>query len=407
MNHSGSNTGYAADLAALERRATALSAATDAAIRTVVPDPTAVRACGRVLGLNKNLAWKLVNLAAATDIATVLSTLPGGRGWQKTIVALTQSNCDQGLVEDLREAIDALEREITERGIDRTTLTAMAAGGLDSSRSRDEYRRLREQAVLANQTLWGTAAAITGSTYLVTRSGVDDLIDILSMAWMTGLHRLTPGPKFDVHVATTAYSDTTEKAVVGRAMNEDRIPHLVDELSTSGAAEELIARTLGTHHTILFDGGGTSPMRTIRIAFADLLPKAAYIHARHPREIGTFGTSVHVPASWAVLEVLVERSIPWPDQPEVANYSQVSGAPKRNHWNDLTRLPMAETVRSGLHVDLPSELRDTRAWHQSMLTYAARTVGRSLADFRAFQVAVPFPVLSSNLMLRWALPAPR
>ena len=108
MNHSGSNTGYAADLAALERRATALSAATDAAIRTVVPDPTAVRACGRVLGLNKNLAWKLVNLAAATDIATVLSTLPGGRGWQKTIVALTQSNCDPGLVEDLREAIDAL-----------------------------------------------------------------------------------------------------------------------------------------------------------------------------------------------------------------------------------------------------------------------------------------------------------
>ncbi|MFM1832576.1 MAG: hypothetical protein RLZZ461_892, partial [Planctomycetota bacterium] len=105
MTSPDTSTGYAADLVALQQRAEAMSVALDAALRSLVPDPTAVRACGRVLGLNKNLAWKLVNLAAAPDIATVLSSLPGKRGWQKTIEAFRESECDESLLDDLQAAL--------------------------------------------------------------------------------------------------------------------------------------------------------------------------------------------------------------------------------------------------------------------------------------------------------------
>ncbi len=408
MTPPDTSTGYAADLAALERRAHALSGAVDAALRTVVPDPTAVRACGRVLGLNKNLAWKLVNLAAAPDIATVLSSLPGKRGWQKTMEAFAESDCDEALIEELQAAIAGFDREIADRGIDRTTLTAMAAGGLDSDRSRDEYRRLREQAMLANRTLWGTAADVLGSTYVLTRSGTDDLLDILSLSWFHGLHRTGPGPRCRVFMATSSYSDRAEDAVLGEAIARSEVPCLIPELSSADAADELIVRHHADKDHVFLAGAGTSPSRGIDLVFGERLEKAAYIHARHEREVGTFGTTIHIPCSWTVLEVLVERSIPLGDSPEAATYSQVSGPAVRNHWIDVQRLPMAEGVRSGLHVDLPGELREARKSHQKMLTFAAKATGRSLADFMAHQIVVPFPVLSSNLLLRTILsPAPR
>jgi len=409
MTTSAHNPGYAADLAALDRRGRTLSAAVEAALAGVVPDPTAVRACGRMLGLDKNLAWKLVNLAGAADIATVLSCLPGRRGWRKTIEAFAASACDPDLVEDLRTAVAAFDGEIATRGIDRTTLAAMAAGGLDSERSLTEFRRLREQAMLANAVLWGTEACISGATYLIVPSSDDDdqdLLDILSLSWRHGLHRTGPGPRCRVFMATSAYAVDDPDAVLGDPLSTDGPPRLIPELSSPTGARELhIHRQDGRSH-IFLDGAGTSPTRPIDLVFAERLPRAAYIHARRDGELGTFGAAQHLPSRWAVLEVLVHRSIAWPESPEAATYSQITGPAPRNHWSDVQRLPMAEVVRSGSPVDLPDELRDHRERHRRILTFAAEWLDRSLAEFTAHQVVVPFPVLSSNLLLRWRLPAP-
>ncbi|MFM1890289.1 MAG: hypothetical protein RLZZ565_1046, partial [Planctomycetota bacterium] len=69
-------------------RSRTLSEALAVALADVVRDPTAVRACGRVLGVDKNLAWRLVRLAEAPDLASVLSSRPGSRGWGLTFAAL-------------------------------------------------------------------------------------------------------------------------------------------------------------------------------------------------------------------------------------------------------------------------------------------------------------------------------
>jgi hypothetical protein len=258
--------------------------------------------------------------------------------------------------------------------------------------------------MLANRMLWGTAAQMSSATYVLTRAGTDDLLDILSLSWLHGLHRTGPGPRCRIFMATSAFSDQAEDAIVGEAIVRTGVPCLIPELSSSAATDEVIVHRHDDKDHVVFEGAGTSPTRTIDLVFAERLEKAAYIHARDPREIGTFGVKVHIPCAWAVLELLIERSIPWHDAPEAAAYSQVSGPAIRNHWSELQRLPMAEVVRSGLHVDLPNDLREARGAHQRLLTYAARTTGRSLADFTTHQLAVPYPVLSSNLLLRSILP---
>ena len=68
---------------------------------------------------------------------------------------------------------------------------------------------------------------------------------------------------------------------------------------------------------------------------------------------------------------------------------------------------MTEATQSGLDADLPDELDSIRAAHHMVLADAAERLGRSLADFTSHLVAVPWPVLASNLMLRWRLPQPK
>lgn len=398
------NTGYASDLAALDRRATAVSDAVAAAIGAVVRDPTAIRACGRVLGISRNLAWKLVRIAGAADLAGVLSSSPGGRGWRLVLEALTANGCDADLVRGLRDAVDRLDAEIAARGIDRRTLASMAGGGLDSPASREEQRRLREQATHANATVWGVLAEVSISSYLVVPSGTADLLDLESILSIRGLHRLGPGPTVRIQADTTAYRGDDPRRVAAHLDETEAAACFDHDHSTPGVESELVVRKVGGSPIVHFEGAGTSPVRPVDVVFHEHLERAAYVHARQPHEVGTFGAGVLVPARWFVLEVLVERSIPWQDPPEAAAYSQVHGIPPRNHWSELQRLPMTESAGSGLDADLPDDLDGVRAAHHAVLADAAARLDRSLADFTTHLVAVPWPVLASNVMLRWRLP---
>lgn len=404
MRDSSPSTGYAADLAALEARATALSDAVADAIHAVVPDPSAIRACGRVLGISKNLAWKMVHIAGAADLSSVLSAIPGPRGWRLALDALVDADCEPDLIDRLRLEIERFDSEIERRRIDRRTLAAMAGGGLDSRVNREEQRRLREQAMLANATVWGALAEASIITYLVTPSGEDDFVDLLSITSIRGLHRLSPGPSIKIHLTTSAYHDRRDDAVYGRSGRDEPPTSLAEPFCSPGAAAEIVVRQEGDQHHIHFEGAGTSATRPVDLVFVERLDRAAYTHARHPREIGTFGGGVLMPSRWAVLEVLVDRSIPWIDPPEAAAYSQVQGSPPRNHWSEVQRLPMTESAQSGLDADLPEELDAIRIDHHAVLSEAADRMGRSLADFTTHLVAVPAPVLASNIMLRWLLP---
>ena len=407
IRESTPTTGYAADLAALDARATAVSDAVAAAIHSVVPDPTAIRACGRVLGISKNLAWKMVHIAGAADLATVISASPGPRGWKLVVEALENARCDPGLVEHLRSAIARFDREIKDRDIDRRTLASMAGGGLDSAASREEQRRLREQATLANATVWGVLAEASISSYLVVPSGRDDLLDIESVSSLRGLHRLGPGPSVPIQVGTSAYRDNDPQRVTA-SMPDGEPDTLFDrEHSTPGVESELVLEQGDSTGIVHFEGGGTSPTSPVDVVFTERLEEAGYAHARHPHEIGTFGSGVLVPSRWFVLETFVERSIPWHETPEAAAYSQIHGVPPRNHWSEVQRLQMTEATQSGLDADLPDELDSIRAAHHMVLADATERLGRSLADFTSHLVAVPWPVLASNLMLRWRLPQPK
>jgi hypothetical protein len=395
--------GYADDLAVLEHRAIALAEAVDAVLLVSVPDPTAIRACGRVLGISRTLAWKLIRLAGAVDVASVLSALPGGRGWGTIMTGLERVGCDPRLLDDLRNEIDRFDAEITARGLDRERLAAMAGGGLDSEAVRRSQSRWREQATHATSRIWGVLAEVRIASYLVVPSGTDDLLDLASVSSIRGLHRLGPGPNPRLQMTTGAFRGATDGRIAPLASAD----WFDAAHSTPGVEDELRVHAFDSGCHVHFEGSGTSAVQPVDIVFREHLREAAYEYARHPREIGTFGAAVLLPSRWFVLEVLVDRSIAWDPLPEAATFSQLTGMPPRYRWSDVQRLPMFETVESGLDVDLPEELEAVRRPHHEVLVDAAGGLGRTLADFSTHMVVVPWPVLSSNVMIRWRLPERR
>ena len=371
---------------------------------SVVRDPTAVRACGRVLGVDKNLAWRLVRLAEASDLAGVLTSRPGSRGWGLAFAALRGAGCDARLVEELEIARAAFEQEIRDRRLDERTLRFLAFGGLETDQGREEILKIRRDGTELAASRFGTRADALATAYLVTPSGEGDLLDLTAVTMLFGLRRVGPGPNLEVHRGTNSGSDWRPDRIRSSIEAHRGIGSLVPSLSSPGAVEELLVAANPALNVVHFRGAGDSATQGIDAVFVESLPKAAYADARHPGERGAFGAPVLVPTTWFILEVLVERSVRWGAIAEGSMYSQIAGPFNRLQYFEQQRLPMVELPESGIDADLPDELGDLREAHRAALEHASAGCDRSLADFTLHRLVVSHPPLSTNIRLRWRLP---
>ena len=397
--------GLPQQLGELANRARSLSEALSAAIGAVVRDPTAVRACGRVLGVDKNLAWRLVRLAGSSDLAGVLSSRPGSRGWGLALAALDRAGCEPRLVADLVAARQAFEQEILDRRLDERTLRFLAFGGLETDEGREEILRIRRDGGELAARRFGTRADALATAYLVTPSGEDDLLDLSSITMLFGLRRVGPGPSLEIHRGTNSGSDSRSERFRSPIEAHRGIGSLVPSLSTPAAAEELFVAANPAINAVHFRGSGDAAMRGIDAVFIESLPKAAYAEARHPGELGSYGAPALVPAAWFILEVLVERSVRWGGSAQAGMYTQIAGPFNRLRFFEQQRLPLVELPESDVEVDLPDEMGGLRKPHRAALELAAAAGGRSLADFTIHRLVVSHPPLSTNIILRWRLPS--
>lgn len=405
MTASAQDSGYVADLAALDEHVFRISQALAAVMASVDADPSTIRAMSRRLGISRHLAWQLGRIAEASELACALAAIPGDRGWRTVFEAFQRAGCDPELLSDLRNAVAGLHDECERRRIDRRTITAMAGGGLDSAAAHRNLLQWRERASLASAEVLGAMGEARLVTYFVMPSGAGDLLDIESISSIRGLHRLGPGPSLLMEIGVSAFGADHARRVTADGTPDDSLDWFDRKHSSPGVESEVRIFEVDRTRHLHFEGLGTSPSRSIDVVTHERLPNAAYVHAREPREIGTFGAPVLLPLRWFVLEVMLERTIKWPRRPEAAAYSQVPGVPRRNRWPEMQRVPMLESVRSGWRAALPRELGSIRAAHQDMLVDAALRLGRSIEDFVPHRLVVPWPMVASNLMLRWRLPS--
>jgi hypothetical protein len=402
-------TGHVEDRTVILEATARLCEAARLALQEAVDEPGVARACGRELGIDKSLAWKLVSLTQAPSPAEAITMMPGPRGWQQIIDALAATTIATTRVEEVRESLRAFVRETGRRGFDRRRLRTLATEVDTSVRGRMEANRLREAATAANTAIWGVGANTLIASYLLQPTGDSDRLAIAAVTMFQGLHRSRPGPEMAIHRRGRI------RATGDATIDEQGCTIECADLCGADAMAEIATQNDGDEACVTFRGDRTSPAHPIDLVFAERLPSFAYMFARSEGELGSFGVPIWIPVHRLVLEVLVPPSIPWTTTPSAVAFNEISNSTHHLAWRDLHEFPVVETPETAIRLDEPSAMTlppaSTGGTPPSSKTYAtaieraAAAIGGTPHEYFRHRLIIDHPLLSSNVVLRWPLPA--
>lgn len=373
------------------------------ALEGVLPESSGGRACGRVLGLKRDLGWKIYAIATSTDAPTVLRLLPRRAGWQLVLKGLGAARCPDGKIRALAAAIEAITERLDAAHIDRDLLRSVAAGGLDTGRESLAMVRCRTAARRANEEIYGVRAEALLGASLVGPPDPDHRVAILGFTQFEGLRRLRPGHAVPVHYTRQARTSgwSGVRADLGAGVGR-RVPGLVADLSDPAIDAGLVRAVERPPGTVIeYLGDGSEPPRGHRVVFADVLPHEGTVgRADAPAQVDLL---VDLPIAYALCEVWLHREIRRTGDPAAALLGSFGRGPVLGDDIDLVRLPLEATVEAITKPSLPRPFASGRHAHLETLRRGAARLGRPLDEFEGFRVVVRDPPVGSRVTLAWRM----
>lgn len=400
------------DRDAMRRCAESLSEACRKALEVVVADPTAVRAAGRTLGLDKSLAMKLVRIAHASDAEEIFGVLPGPRGWGR-ILERVESRDDAGVVTSrLRSAVDDFQREASRRGLSRSHLVGWSTRAGSSIVSASDALQIRDSVTRSNAAIWGVAADAMLRTFVVVPGPGVGRHRLAVVTTVHGLHRTRPGPEWSVHRIAPSDRQEGDEA-------HDRDGDAVEtidcsDLCTHGGVAvsgEFRNRLGETYRT--FRGDSTGPADRVDLVFAEAGPDTPAMRDSASEEHWELGTTILVPVSRVLIEVVVGGELPFRAVPRSWSVVLSSGRPLSSPSEALHRLPMTEAIEGPAPVEPGERLvpavegvsSQARTRHASAIERAMAFLGVEHRAAVRHRVDIANPMLASGIRLAWPWPS--
>lgn len=373
------------------------------ALRSVLPELSGGRACGRALGLKRDLGWKIYAIATSTDTPTVLRLLPRRTGWALVLKGLRDAKCPPGRVAALAAAIDRISERLDAAHIDRALLRAVAAGGLDSARESLAMVRGRAAARKANEEIYGVRAEAILGTYLIGPPDRKHRVDLVGSAHIEGLRRLRPGPAVPIHYSMQAREARWKGIRAGRgAGGSRRVPSLVADLSDPAIEAGLVRAVDRPPGSVIeYLGDGSEPPRGHRAVFADFMRHGGTVGPTDDR--ADLSLVIDLPISRALLEVWLHRSIRRASDPVAALLGSFGRLPAVGGENQLMRLPLEATAHAIPTPSPPRAFSGAGRVHLEMVRRGAARLGRPLDEFEGFRVVVGDPPIGSRVVLAWSM----
>ncbi len=157
-------------------------------------DPGRTRESARVLGLNRQLVWRLSRIVLAAEPGAVLSKMPGRQGMAKFFAACRDRGADPAALQEADEAFRKFERAIDAISGDRRSLAALMANqgeGMPASALERERRKLFE----GGRAVWGVQAKVRFlSVFLFPAPDDESMMDVAHVIGYVGFRRLRAIP---------------------------------------------------------------------------------------------------------------------------------------------------------------------------------------------------------------------
>jgi hypothetical protein len=376
-------------------------------LSAVGADPQDSQSICRVIGLNKNLAWRFSKLIQADDPCVALAQLPGGGGLKIFFKSLQRAGSSPELLQAGRAAVEEYERLIEVHSGDRATLEMMGSELSPFGRQeRDEYHR--KMLFQGASYVWGVQTRVMLKIGIVGPGHEDGLLEFASLSglidfrrlrsdvsWVVASRRSTNDDGSDMSPAASEPLDPrcagAEHAPLMTDFCSQPLPELRRVVNPTGATFELIEGPVGN------TGARTCVVGTIQRRIP---------YYRTPEN--TFGENsarCDTPAELMIVDLLIHERFEFAIPPRVTLNSELGAAiPYPGRGRDQNRLPLFETMKdfgAGAAPLVTPEVRQYRKMVQAMFD---RT-GWNPGEFRNFRIKVAYPVCPSALVMQYDLPA--
>ena len=398
-NSDAADTGYSAQSAALAAGAMALHDSLRRILDRLFPALDGARACGRALGLRRNLGWQLFTIAHTTDYAGIVRALPQRHGWEIAVRALEVRQATKDELRVLSKAVSDLRGLLDAPGGSRSTLRAAAAGALDSAAQRRKAVRMRAAATRANAHIHGIKVRMCVSSIMIGPVRPRGVVDIVAATTIDGLCRTRPGSAWPIYHTLEAIDD--KRACLGVMSGRYRavgIPPLAADLSTAGAAEKwLRLRSDGKTQFVELRDRGAEHANPLRLAFLAFLPRSGSVLRSETESRLLF--LMNAPTERGVVEVWFHQSVSLRNDPSALLLSSPNLDRRVLSAYEIERLPLeknAEPVKGSKIVGISPE---AGASHTELLRRGSARLGAAMEDFRGFRLDVTHPPWMSMLAL--------
>ncbi len=391
---------------ALQRVEAAFAAVRFAAIevlRPLLPASSGARSCGRALGLERTLGWKLWTIAHTADLATGLRAMPGRRGWSQVMNALRQRNASAVALESLHGAVEQFLATLGEFQADPALLRAIGAGGMDRREERQKMVAARRRSARANEQVYGLHAELVIVSALLCPGPAAGTVSLACTTLFDGVRRTRPGMPWPIYGRLATLDTLRNERKLGTPMDlRSPLPPVVSDLSSPGLTDARlrIGERDGGAFVELADLGPDDP--PARICAAELVEVASDPgSSQHPVHL-RFGSQL--PTDGLTLEVLVHRSLPLASDPSPWLCATPLSIRSLHGWHEEVRLPLEAEPRP-INLTSSPKRRSPAGVRLELLRRTAAALHHTLEEFAAFEACVPFPPLFGSLFMSFELGA--
>jgi len=390
-----------------ETSARALATATRTALGTLLQESGGARSCGRSLGLERTLGWKLWTVAQSSDLSTLLRALPGRRGWIQIVSALRSRGPVPEAAHGVQVAAEQLLALVGELQRSPALLRAIGGGALDRAVDRDRMVSARRKARRANERVYGLHADLATVHALLAPEAATRRVTLACAAVFEGVVRSRPGMPWPIYARLATLDTRKGTRALGTPVDaKSPLAPVVAELSSPGALRGALrtgAREDGAFLEIAdLPAGDRTPMR---IATGEFI-RGASLRVRGRPDPVHLRLGSYLPADLLALQVLVHRSLSLSTAPSAWLCGTPLSIRSLEGWTEESRLPLESECERISTAELGQGCGAAGSTSLDLLRRTASAIGHPLDAFDAYQVRVPFPPLFGSLFVSFEIAPP-
>lgn len=376
-------------------------------LSSVGADPSRTRESARLLGLSRQLTWRLSRVVCATEPETILSDIPGPQGMSKFVVACRDLGAPEENVSALLKAAESFEHAIEAISGNRKTLAALMAnqsGRPDAAAHERERRKLFE----GGAAVWGVHASVRFvSVFLFPASDEPAMLDVAHVTGYLGFKRLRSIPW-----------PMSYEAVRSRGGAPVRFTK--ESLDPMGASEgqlQLIKRfydptnpdirvsTLGDLKRFELAPGPVGNAGAANVVFGTYLRHLYPRAASEEHANANFTVLLETPVERVIFDMFVHRDIALDEEP-AAHLCEKLTHPHAPNDDEIVRLalPIAEGVQT-LGRGASGAITPHIPWYSRLVTFVTERTGHTPEEFTGTRFEMAYPPIPTSLVRGFPLDA--